>query len=443
MQDIGLYLFGVLILLIGLAVSIGLHEIGHLLPAKLFKVKVTQYMIGFGPTVWSRKKGETEYGVKLMPIGGYVSMIGMYPPKTAGEAPRESTTSVFDTVINDARQISSEGITKEDEKRTFYNLPMLKKITVMLGGPFMNLLLAFVFTAVLISGFGVAQASTTVANVSECLVPAGSSATECTNDMAQAPAAAAGILPGDKILSVAGQAINNWDEVPAIIAHSPGKPLTLELERAGEPKSIQIVPAATDRYVVDENGKRVVGEDGQAVIETVGMIGVTPTLEQVRMPLTATPAYVLDNVKAVANIILHMPQRLVAVWNAAFGDGERDLDSPISVVGVGRIAGEIVSHDTAPIAAKAQTMVGLLASLNVALFVFNLVPLLPLDGGHVAGALYEGSKRSLWRLFGKRDPGPIDTAKMVPVTLAVAVLLIFMTVLLVYADIVKPVSLFN
>ena len=127
------FVIGVVIIALGLAVSIGLHEIGHLVPAKLFGVKVTQYMIGFGPTIWSRRKGETEYGVKAIPLGGYIAMIGMFPP-ARGERVHEDSTGFFRGLVQDARDSSMESITPGDEDRAFYRLPVWKRIIVMLGG---------------------------------------------------------------------------------------------------------------------------------------------------------------------------------------------------------------------------------------------------------------------------------------------------------------------
>ncbi|GGI47821.1 membrane-associated protease RseP (regulator of RpoE activity) [Agromyces flavus] len=440
MDSVLAFVIGVAIIVVGLAVSIGLHEIGHLVPAKLFGVKVTQYMIGFGPTVWSKRKGETEYGVKAIPLGGYIAMIGMFPP-AKGEAATAGSTSFFRGLVQDARDSSAESITPGDEDRAFYRLPVWKRIVVMFGGPFMNLVLAIVLFGVLLMGFGVAQASTTIGSVSECALPATSERQTCESGDPAAPGAEAGLQPGDTIVVVAGEPIDSWNESTAIIRDHPDEPIDMVVLRDGEEVTLEVTPLLSERYVTDERGQVVTDASGDPVTVQAGFVGIGPATETVRQPVTAVLPMVGENVQAVAGIIVNLPQRIVDVAEAAFGPEERDPNGPISVVGVGRVAGEIASLDEVPLASKAAGLVGILASLNIALFVFNLIPLLPLDGGHIAGALWEAIRRGWAKLRRRPDPGPVDLAKLMPLTFAVVVILGGMSALLIYADIVKPVSL--
>ncbi|MEX5301075.1 RIP metalloprotease [Kocuria sabuli] len=440
-----LFLVGVLLAALAIVASIALHEIGHLVPAKLFGVRVTQYMVGFGRTVFSRRRGETEYGLKAVPLGGYISMVGMYPPARAGVTARASSTGVFQQLAAEARGASAGQLAPGDEDRVFYRLPVWKRIVIMLGGPLMNLLLGTLCLTVLLTGFGTATPTTTVAWVSECVVPAErrtAGQTECRPEDPTAPANAAGLRPGDVVTAVGGAPVGTWDELTARVRDRAGERIPVVVERDGATVRTTLTPILSSRPVVDDSGVAVTGPDGAPRYEEVGFIGISPTLAPVRQPLGAVPGAVLDGLEQMAGVVLHLPQRVYEVGQAAFSDAPRDPDGPISVVGVGRISGEIAAHEEIALRDKAASLVGLIGSVNLALFVFNLLPLLPLDGGHVAGALWEGLRRGSARMLGRGDPGPFDPARLLPLTYAVAVLMLGMSVLLIYADIVEPVRLF-
>src|SRR6476620_5815774 len=412
MSPVLLFVLGVVFVAIGIAVSIALHEIGHLLPAKLFKVRVTKYMIGFGPTVWSRRRGETEYGLKAIPLGGFVSMIGMYPPNKTDGSVRPSSTGMFQSLASDARSLAHEEVGPEDANRVFYRLPVWKKIIIMLGGPAMNLLIGVVLTAVLLMGFGVATSTTTIADVSKCQVKA-------------------------------GQTVSSWEELTGWIRASAGKQVTITVERDGTPVTTTVTPVLSARPVVGEDGRQATDAAGKPRYQDVGVIGTGAQTALVQQPATAVLPLAGENIKQIAGVVVNLPARVAGVAQAAFSEEPRDPNGPISVVGVGRVAGEVAAMEQVPLQSRLAALVGLLAGLNFALAVFNLIPLLPLDGGHIAGALYEGVRRRVAKLRGRPDPGAFDIAKLLPVTYVVAALLMGMSALLIYADIVKPVNLFG
>jgi membrane-associated protease RseP (regulator of RpoE activity) len=442
------YLAGVLVIVVGVALSIALHEIGHLAPAKRFGVKCTQYMVGFGPTVWSTHRGETEYGIKAIPLGGYVRMVGMFPP-IPGRPVRADTTGRWALIADQARQESRREIGDVPKERLFYAKPVWQRLIIMLGGPTMNLIIAVVLLTVVLVGYGLPEQTRTLGSVSQCVIPANAAADRtCAPSDTPAPAAAAGLRPGDTILSFNGTRVSSWEAVRAAIARAGGTTVQLGIRRDGQALIVPVKPVVNERFVLDGNGQPVVGSDGKRLTERVGFLGVTPTTQIVKQSVTAVPAVLGDYLKQTAGVVLRIPQKMVGVARAAFGSGERDPNGPISIVGVGRVAGEVASSDgggagttQATIMDRFVGLLSLIMSLNLALFIFNLVPLLPLDGGHVAGALWEGLRRQIARLRHRPDPGPVDVARALPIAYGVASLLIGMSVLLIYADLVRPIRL--
>jgi membrane-associated protease RseP (regulator of RpoE activity) len=439
---VALEALGWLIFLAGIGVSIGMHEIGHLLPAKAFGVKVTQYMIGFGPTMWSKHTSETEYGIKAVPLGGYIRMIGMYPPEpgTDGTMLRASSTGRFATLIDDARKQSLEEVTPADADRVFYKLPVRKRIVIMLGGPVMNLILAFALFTIVLSVIGIPQITTTVGRVVAC-VPTAENLKGTENGTGgcapstQTPAAIGGIKVGDTIVNFDGTPITTWqDAQTAIKAAKPGD-VPVVVDRGGSQVSLTVPLKTVDYPTFDDNGKPT-GE-----IEQRNFLGISPGYARQTQSVTTVPGYIWDTSVRAMSTILTLPARLVDLVRQITTDEPRDPNGIVGPVGVGRITGEVVALDNTPVADKAAGVLGLLAGLNLFLFLFNLIPLLPLDGGHVAGALWESIKRAWAKLRRKPDPGPVDIAKALPVTYAISLALVVMGGIVLVADVIKPVTI--
>jgi membrane-associated protease RseP (regulator of RpoE activity) len=429
---------GFVLFVVGLLVSIALHEIGHLVPAKLFDVKVTQYMVGFGNTVWSRRRGETEYGLKSIPFGGYVRMVGMLPPQPGTDPThlRQASTGPIQSMVENARQGSLQEVTVEDEGRLFYAKPWWQKLIIMTGGPLMNVLIGFALFAVVLMGFGTTVPTPTVAAVSECVVSVESGETgpvDCGPDDPATPAAEAGFAAGDEIVSFDGQTVQSWEQLTTLIRTNGGNSVDVVVLRGGAEQTLRPTLTVSERYS-DPN-------DPCSPTEPVGFLGVSPVFESVRLGPAAVASQVADFAGRTVEAVIAVPSRMVGVWNAAFGGEERDICGPVGVVGAGRIGGEIASADGVAVSDRVAGFIALLASFNLAIAVFNLIPLLPLDGGHIAGALWEGLKRGWARLLGRPMPPPVDVARGLPIAYAAAILLVGMAVLMLYADIVNPVRL--
>ncbi len=421
-----LSVLGITFLIVGLMVSIALHEVGHLVPAKRFGVKVSEYFVGFGPTVWSRKRGETEYGIKAFPLGGYVRLVGMVPPGSAVKPLR--IRGWMRNLIEDARSASEEEI-GNDDSRAFYHLAWWRKVIVMAGGPVVNLIIAVFLFTVVFSAVGVPTQTLTVRDILPC-VPSTETG-ECAAGDPASPAVKAGIEPGDTFVSIDGQSCDEWADLTTYVSARPGVPLTVLVDRAGSNIELQLTPAARERALPDD----------ATATETVGYMGVYSAQKRERQPITegasVTGTYIVQTFGIVANL----PQELWHVGRAALGLEERSATSVMGVVGLGRTAGEVASSEAAGLSwvDKLQTELALLAGLNLALFVFNALPLVPLDGGHIASAIWQGIKNGWARVRKLPRPAPVDVARMMPVAYGVFGILILMSLVLVFADIVAPI----
>ncbi|HOA26627.1 MAG TPA: site-2 protease family protein [Arachnia sp.] len=408
--------------------SIALHEVGHLVPAKLFGVKVTQYFVGFGKTLWSRRKGETEFGVKAVPLGGYVRLVGMYPPEKPVASPNWLTR-----LADQARRYEYEEITPADDGRLFYQKKTWQKIIIMLGGPAMNILLAFLIFLGINVFHGVYQPTLEVAHVSECAIRADREDQTCTDADPLTPAKAAGIRVGDTLVSFNGVALTSWEQMGDLIRANRDAPATVVVERGGAEVALPTVNTVLN-HVPDRL-------DPTTYVEA-GFLGVSPNQELVHGGPVATVQQMWTLTKQSAVALASFPVRVYAVAADLVTGQPRDPNSPVSIVGASRVAGEIGASDQLGVGDKAATWFSLLGSVNLFVALLNLVPLLPLDGGHVAGALYEWLRRLAARLRGRTDPGPVDTAKALPLTYVVGGFLLIGGAVLIVADLVSPIQLF-
>ncbi|MFJ5550444.1 M50 family metallopeptidase [Streptomyces sp. NPDC093225] len=424
---------GILVFVFGLLLSIAWHELGHLSTAKIFGIRVPQYMVGFGPTVWSRRKGETEYGIKAIPAGGYIRMIGMFPPGEDGRITARST-SPWRSMIEDARSAAYEELEPGDETRLFYTRKPWKRVIVMFAGPFMNLVLALVVFFGVWMTFGVNMQTTNVKSVTACVIQQSEKRDICKAGDPVAPAKAAGLRPGDRIVAFNGEKVDDWSVLQQKIRDTIG-PATVTVQRGGaeltlHPKLIENQVARTDGHGGYVEGKFV----------EAGFLGFTPRTEKVQLGFGQSVDHMGEMVEQGVQGLIKLPSKIPALWDAAFGDGPREPDSPMGIVGAARISGEIATLDI-PATDRLVFFLQLIGFFNLSLFLFNMLPLLPLDGGHIAGALWESVRRNLARLFKRPDPGPFDVAKLMPVAYVVAGIFVCFTLLVLVADVVNPVKI--
>ncbi|MER5521399.1 site-2 protease family protein [Streptomyces sp. NPDC002763] len=427
-------ILGIVVFVIGLLVSIAWHELGHLSTAKLFGIRVPQYMVGFGPTIWSRHKGETEYGFKAIPAGGYIRMIGMFPPGADGRITARST-SPWRSMIEDARSAAFEELQPGDETRLFYTRAPWKRVIVMFAGPFMNLILAVALFLTVLMGFGISQQTTTVSSVSQCVIAQSQNRDTCKKTDAAAPAAAAGLKAGDKIVSFDGVRTTSWNQLSDLIRATPGKDVAIVVDRKGQDVTLHAKIATNQVAKKDSSGQIV---QGQYV--TAGFLGFSAATGIVRQDLGQSVTWMGDRLGEAVDSIAGLPGKIPALWDAAFDGAPRQPDSPMGVVGAARVGGEIFTLDIPPTQQLAMALM-LVAGFNLSLFLFNMLPLLPLDGGHIAGALWESLRRNLARVLRRPDPGPFDVAKLMPVAYVVAGVFICFTLLVLVADVVNPVKI--
>ncbi|MEU3705599.1 site-2 protease family protein [Streptomyces anulatus] len=428
-----LTVLGIAVFVVGLLFSIAWHELGHLSTAKMFGIRVPQYMVGFGPTIWSRKKGDTEYGIKAIPAGGYIRMIGMFPPGPDGRLEARST-SPWRGMIEDARSAAYEELEPGDEKRLFYTRKPWKRVIVMFAGPFMNLILAVAIFMGVAMTFGFQTQTTEVAGVQQCVISQSDKRETCKDGDPVSPAKAAGLQEGDRIVAFDGKKVDDWATLSDRIRETIG-PATIVVERDGREVTLNAVLRENAVAKKDGNGQVVPDQFIRA-----GYLGFAAQTEIVPLSFGESTVRMGDMIENGVDSIIALPSKIPALWDAAFSDGERADDSPVGVVGAARIGGEVMNLDI-PAQNQVAMMLFLLAGFNLSLFLFNMLPLLPLDGGHIAGALWESLRRNVAKVFRRPDPGPFDVARLMPVAYVVAGVFICFTLLVLVADIVNPVKI--
>ena len=391
---------GWLIFLVALMVSVMLHETGHFVTAKRFGMKCTRYFVGFGPTLWSTWRGETEYGIKALPLGGFVKIVGM---------------------------TSMDDVDPEDEARSFRRAPGWQRLIVLGAGSFMHFVIAAVLIFGLALAIGVQNDNTTQLGTVATCVPANeqalTNAAACTSADAKSPAVLAGLKVGDQVTGFNGTAVSSWTELSnAILKVKPGTPVSLTVERDGHTLTLHTALAA------------VPGHGSYFGIAPETVFQRQNPIDAAKYVGTGFSQVVSGSVSALAQLPGAVPQ-LFAKDRSSTAAGNVS-----SVVGAARETGQAVAANVGW-QSKVSFVLLLIASLNIFVGVFNLLPLLPLDGGHVAVVLWERIRAWFARLRRRPDPGLVDYRKLVPLSFSVFLVLVVFGMMLILADIVNPVSI--
>ena len=393
-------LIGWAIFIVALLISVMLHETGHFVLAKKFGMKVTRYFVGFGPTIWSTWRGETEYGIKALPLGGFVKIVGMHSLDDPDDP--------------------------EDEPRAFRSHPAWQRILVLCAGSTVHFILALVLVFGLALGVGIANDNTTQLGTISTCVPPNVTALDngtCAPSDPASPSKLAGLRDGDVVTAFDGRPVSTFTQLTDLIRPlPPGTPVTITVRRDGKLVTLHTKVAS------------VTGRSGS-------YLGIAPAVVfQVASPLRAIDyagstfgQVLVGSAQAVAALPRALP-KLFAKNRSSTAAGQVS-----SVVGAAEATGTAVAS-SAGWQYKVSFVLLLIASLNIFVGAFNMLPLLPLDGGHVAVIIYERIRAWLARLRGRPDPGLANMAKLLPVSFSLFVVLIFFSLVLVLADIVNPLN---
>ena len=392
-------IIGVLAFVVALLLSVMIHEAGHYLTAKKFGMKVTEFFLGFGQKIWSTQRGETEFGIKAIPAGGYCRIVGMS---------------------------SREELSEADQDRAFIKAGVGQRLIVLGAGSFLHFVIGFVLLLTLFISVGVTSVTSTVEKVSECIPQKANEV--CSAKSTPSPAKNVGILAGDKIIKVDGKSYKDWSDVVSVIRASAGKELIITVERNGAPVDIAVTPASRDL-----NGK-VIGVLG--VVNKVGTITYGP-VDAVSRAGKFT-GQILQN---SATSLVSLPSKIPNLISQTFGGEKRDAEGLVGVVGVARVSGETANTKALTVREKIATFILIIASLNLFVGMFNLLPLLPLDGGHMAVAIVDWVRNFLARRRGLAKPAPFDVERLTPITMVVFVLMAALSILLLAADIFNPIKM--